>query len=154
MFAANSSVDGSTSQRLRRDPSVGWERQDRHKRRRQEYYSEHRQTPTGRGVSVINSEREDSIGLSVPAFLTPSITASPSAYSRRGQSHSYLPHSNDNENYEELSIQELQLQIEVAEAELRTSKLRLHLLAEKKRRARDSVEFEGPGTVEETREVD
>jgi hypothetical protein len=102
----------------------------------------------------MNSEREDSINLSVPAFLTPSISASPGTYSRRGRSNSYFPYSIDAADDDSLATEELKAQLAAAEAELKVTKLRLKIIAAQKLKAVESVETGRPASIDEPHPVD
>jgi hypothetical protein len=102
----------------------------------------------------MTSEREESISLLVPAFLTPYISISPGAYSRRGRSNSYIPYSIDAADNDSPSTKELKAQLAAAEAELKVTKLRLKLMAAQKSKPVESVETDGSGLVDEPRLVD
>ena len=102
----------------------------------------------------MTSEREDSINPSVPAFLTPSISASPGAYSHRGRSNSYFPYSIDATDDDSLSTEELKAQLAAAEAELKVTKLRLKIIATQKLKAVESVETDRPASINEPHLVD
>jgi hypothetical protein len=99
----------------------------------------------------MTSGRDDSFDMLVPAFLNPSISTTPGAHSRRGESYSYLPYSIDAADDDPPATKELRARLAAAEAELKVSKLRLELIEAQKRKTMpiESVENDGHGSIDE-----
>ncbi|KAF2266349.1 hypothetical protein CC78DRAFT_542590 [Lojkania enalia] len=159
--------------RLHRSSSMQWERRDKSKRHRQDYWQDHRQdhcsghypTPTYNSgypsavfeefgsyphPTFLNPEYGSPTGdlnqgMSAPEFPTPSISTASYQYPSQGPPS--IPPVKDGD-IEKLSIYELQLQLEVAEAELKASKIRLALI-DKKRAAASGMDVDSSGTKDE-----